>query len=296
MVSSGVACAIHLPVIDIASTIANLAMVFHIWKNRKTSKKIDLLFAALGLSNFSFTIYMIVRFVTVRLIAFNDTKTSLFEAVSFGLYTILSDLHLSLNVAIAYSRFCAVAQPRKYSEEKERSRLLKRLIAITVVGSLTLGMANGIVLGFVQIRLVRNWIEAASRFITYVLLCIIYVKIFRKVKAHNQSVANAVSTEGQVETNSISERHQNHEKYLMKLFLGITISFLVFNLPIMIIGPLTPIATGCDLMEGKLITSAFTFFIVGKAFDPMWYFFLWKRSNRRQPVQRNPQEMEMANS
>ena len=296
MVSSRVACALHLPVIDIASTIANLAMVVHIWKNRKTSKKIDMFFAALGLSNFSLTIYMIVRFVTVRLIAFNDTRTSLFETVSFGLYTILSDLHLSLNVAIAYSRFCAVAQPRKYSEEKERSRLLKRLIAITVVGSVTLGIANGIVLGFVRIRLVRNWIEAASRFITYVLLCIIYVKIFRKVKAHNQSVANAVSTEGQVENNSISERHQNHEKYLMKLFLGITISFLVFNLPIMIIGPLTPVPADCESMEGKLITSAFTFFIVGKAFDPMWYFFLWKRSNRRQPVQRNPQEMEMANS
>ena len=296
MVNSPTACAIHLGVIDIASTIANLAMVVHIWKNRKTSKKIDVLFAALGLSNFSFTVFMIVRLFKVSLIAFNDTRTSLFDAVFFGLYTILSDLNLSLNVAIAYSRFCAVAQPRKYSEDEERSRLQRRLIAITVVGSLALGIANGVVLGFVGIRLVRNWIEAASRFITYVLLCIIYVKIFRKIKAHNQSVANAVSTEGQVENNSISERHQNHEKYLMKLFLGITISFLVFNLPIMIIGPLTPIATGCDLMEGKMLTSALTFFIVGKAFDPIWYFFLWRRSNRRQPVQINPQEMEVTNS
>ena len=296
MVSSRSTCSTHLGVIDVVSTIANLAMVVHIWKNRKTSKKTDMLFAALGLSNVSLTVFMIFRVFKVSLIALNDTKTSLLDAVFFGLYTILSDLNLSLNVAIAYSRFCAVAQPRKYSEDEERSRLQRRLIAITVVGSLALGIANGVVLGFVRIRLVRNWIEAVSRFITYVLLCIIYVKIFRKIKAHNQSVANAVSTEGQVENSSISKRHENHEKYLMKLFLGITISFLVFNLPIMIIGPLTPIATGCDLMEGKLHTSALTFFIVGKAFDPMWYFFLWKRSNRRQSVQRNPQEIEMANS
>ena len=64
-----------------------------------------------------------------------------------------------------------------------------------------------------------------------------------------------------MENNIICERHQNHEKYLMMLFLGITISFLVFNSPSMIIGPLTPVVPGCESIEGKLLTSAATFFI-----------------------------------
>ena len=269
MVTSRKACAIHLAVIEVASTIA---MVVHIWRKRKTSKKTDSLFAALGLSNFSLSAFTIFRSFMLSLTTLNDTRTSLLDAVLFGLHATLSNINLSLNVAIAYSRFCAVAEPMKYSEKKERSKLQRRLIAIIVVGSLALGIATGVALGFVRIRLVRNWIEAVSRFITYVLLCILYVKIFRAIKVHNQSVINAVSTGGQMENNSIYERHQNHEKYLMKLFLGITISFLVFNLPIMIIGPLISVVTGCESIEGKVSSDVLHSW---KSFRPNVVFFFF---------------------
>ena len=165
MASSRIAYAIHLAVISIASAITYLAIIVQIRKNRKTSKT-DLLFTALGLSNFSISVFTIFRSLVFSLLNFNDTKTSLFDAVFFGLYATHSDLNLSLNVAIEYNRLCAAGQRKKYSQDKERSKLQRRLIVVTVVGSLALGMANGLALGFVRIRLLRNWIEAVSRFIT----------------------------------------------------------------------------------------------------------------------------------
>ena len=225
----------------------------------------------------------------ISLLKLNEKTTTQIEAFLYGLYTSLSNMNLALNVAIAYNRFCAVSEPKRYSEEKERSRLQKRLIAIVVVTSIVSGVATWVVTGVVQRRMVRNWIEAASRFVAYALLCIIYVKIFRKVKAHNQSVASTVSA-GNEEGRQKRDSDKIHEKYLMKLFLGITVSFFIFNLPIMIIAPQFNEMTGCEAIQGKLLIAAVTFVVLGMTFDPLWYFLLWRRIKKRQPEQGNTQE------
>ena len=262
-------------------------MIIHIWKTRKNPRKTDLLFAALGLSNFSVSAYMIFRAFMISLLKLNEKVITHVETVLYGLYAILSNTNLTLNVAIAYNRFCVVSEPMRYSDEKERSRLQKRFIVIVLVTSVVSGVTTGVVIGVVNSRIVRNWIEAVSRFLAYVLLCIIYVKIFRKVKAHNQSVKTTISTGKEGEDRKLSDGKKRHEKYLMKLFLGITISFFIFNLPVMIIGPQFDEIRGCESIQGKLLIAAVTSVILGITFDPLWYFFLWRRIKKRQPEQGN---------
>ena len=290
MSSGANACAIHIAVLDIVSVIANFSMIIHIWRTRNNARKVDFLFAALGLSNFALSVFIIFRVVVTSLLTFNDTRTSTIEAFIYGLYGVLSTQNLSLNAGIAYSRFCSVSQPMRYSTGQERSRLQKKLLLIITVISTVFGVAIGLATGIAQSRVVRNWIEASSRFLTYILLCMIYGKIFWKVKVHNQSMINPTGIGSEEENSTFRQAKLNHERYLTRLFLGITISFFVFNLPMMIIGTIIPSVHGCDTVEGKLLTFAVTFVITGMVFDPFWYFFLWRRIRMSQPEQASPQD------
>ena len=288
MSSSQNACAIHIAVLDIISIIANFSMIIHIWRTKNNTRKTDLIFAALGLSNFTVSVFLIFRALMTSLVTFNNTYVSPIEAILYGLYGVFTSQNLLLNVGIAYSRLCAVSQPMRYSKEKERSRLQKKLILIIIVISNVLGVATGFAAGISHNRVIRNWIEASSRFLTYILLCIIYVKILCKVKTHNQSMISATGQGNEDENNTTQQRAVQHEKYLTKLFLGITVSFLVFNMPVMIISTIIPTVHGCETVQGRLLTFAATFVIVGMVFDPLWYFLLWKRIKMRQQAQTNP--------
>ena len=277
----------HSCVISIVSTeciagLTNLAMIVHIFKTRNVKRKTDLLFAALGVSNFSMFFYMIVRATMTSLLTFHEKDTVLLDAVIYGWYGVLTSINLTLNLAIAYNKLCAVSEPVRYSLEKERSRLQVKLIAIALSVSAVLGVTIGIVMAATRTRVFRNWIEAVSRFLTYLLLCVMYCIIFRKVKDHNQSVHGALSSRNMPGNRHTKESREHHEDYLTKLFLGITISFLISNMPVTIVSPAFDFIGSCDSVEGKLQISAAIFFILGTAFDPIWYFFLWKRAKKWQ--------------
>ena len=290
MSSSNKACSVSLAVLDVVSIIANFSMIVHIWKTRNNARKVDFIFAALGLSNFGLSVFIMFRALVTSLLRFNDASTSPIQAFLYGLYGVLSSQNLLLNVGIAYSRLCSVSQPNEYSSGKNRSRLQKKLVLFTSVVSNVLGVATGLATGFVQSRIVRNWIDASLRFLAYLLLCIIYGKIFWKVRVHNRSMVNPAGIGNEEGNSTTCQARLEHEKYLAKLFFGITVSFLIFNMPVMIIGTIFPAVPECGTVQGNLLTSAIVFTIIGMAFDPFWYFFLWGRIKTRQPAQTSPQD------
>ena len=67
------------------------------------------------------------------------------------------------------------------------------------------------------------------------------------------------------------------EKHLMKMCIGITGSFALFNLPVFIYSAIADLEPTCNNLQGILLLSGMALMKVNMAFDPLWYYYIQKR-------------------
>ena len=235
--------------------------------NGKNSNSSQLLSTGIAKSNILLSIYFTCRTFLKLSNTEGEVETAHSIAYSFSLG--LSCLHLFMNLALAFDRYYITLSPLKYSSEQEKARLQMRILLITVSSSLAVGLVNGIIISITHSMLIFNWTTAISRFLTHILLFMMYMKIFRKVRDHN-----TVRRETEMLNEAESKRKKAQEEYMKKVFIGITVSFFIFNFPLMIAAPFHNIAIDCGTTKGGLMITAVTMSALNLIFDPLWYFLL----------------------
>ena len=271
-------CKFHITCISIISIVANIAMITHKMTRGKITNNNQLLFTGIGISNVLLSVYFLSR----SFVNLSDSKTKVtvrpVHSVAYSFSLGLSCLHLFMNLAMQFNRYYVTLRPLKYSNKQEKVQLQRRLLLIVFLSSLAISLINGYILTITHSYRFFNWAMTASRFFTHIFLCVMFVKIFKKVKAQSKSCREEEADKEFVKAGSdSSSRIKDRDKYLRRLFTGISISFFIFNLPIMIAAPFHDTTTNCGTLKGRLMIVVVTISTLGLVFDPLWYFYLqWR--------------------
>ena len=280
MVRLGSLCAIHLPVINAGAFFANLAMLIKVVRDRKKPGKEFFLYGCLNACNLmSSSLLFLPATVSEWQTNKGNSEHPLYHVSIAGRCIIICS-NCGFNVAIAYSRKCVVTNPFKYSNATTR-KILGRKAALAVVVT-TIGFTSLISLlsAVTKVASIANWAVTAVQIATYVALLFLYWKLFVQYKKRNEEILPALGR-------SEVEERKRQERHMKRLFIGVTTSFIVLNMPKTIVTKFASPdeASLCNSAEGALTIFAATFAMLNSVFDPFWFFYLLWRRNRERNLQ-----------
>ena len=275
-----ISCAKFIPVILAIGFIANLAMLIQVFRKWKTSGKGFFLYGCLSMCNLLSTLALLITPIAMRVDEGKINLSTILSASIVRFSTVC--LNCGFNLAIAYSRMCVVTQPFKYSNPTALWRLSRRtaltVVVVTIVSVVPVALGTAIS----KMLTINIWALTIVLIITSILLCSFYWKLLRAYRKRNKEMIRVLDV--RVNKNIIENR-ERQERYLRRLFIGITTSFFVLNLPVMIVTKVSSIyeVSLCDSTEGKLKLFAYTCVIINMVFDPLWFsYILWRMKRDRQ--------------
>ena len=282
-------CKYHLFILNAVVILGNVATLVYIIINRKKKTGQSLLYGCLCASNMFCSVYV---FFTATMGIWQAIKLPgdhLLSILTVSFRCITVCFNCGFNLAIAYSRMCAVTQPFKYLNAVTVRRLNRRLVLTVFISTLGFASLNAFVIAKTKIQSLNNWAITITLVITYIALCITYFRLVRAYQRGNNDLAAA----SQAGTNMhVIEERKRKERYLTCLFIGTTTSFFIFNLPVIILLPMiSPSATvSCSSTNAKLALFATTFSLLDILIDPFWFFItVWWKS-RKVRLQAAPQQ------
>ena len=281
-------CKYHLVILNAVVFIGNVAMAIYIIINRKKQFRGSLLYGCLCASNTFSSLYMFLPAAISNRQAVKDESDHPLSILTVSFRCIIVCFNCGFNLAMAYSKICAVTQPFKYSNAVAVRRLNRRLVLTVFISTLGFATLNAFVTATTKIQSLNNWAITITLVITYIALCITYFKLVRAYQRGNNNLAAA--SPGGNNMHVIEERKRK-ERYLTCLFIGTTTSFFIFNLPVMVLLPMiSPSAKAtCSSTNTKLALFAATFSLIDILLDPLWFFMtLWWKS-RKSASQAAPQ-------
>ena len=259
-------CRIPVVPLLIFGFISNIAMLIHVKISRKYGRKSRLMIMHIAVINITFQVFMINYAVYLRDIG--NSSVSLFFLINF-LKCCFSLLQLGANIALACDRYLCTLKPFKYRQQTGLKSQW-RLILISTILSIVLGVCSGLSNAFFKTALVESVIVTTSRFFTYVALCYLYYSMFKKLR----------QTRMEQLSRSSSTLTIKRDKSIMRLALGVTTSFMIFNLPIISYNVMYRLNPDCGTLNGKLTMLVVTLLVVNFSFDPLWYLYTVKSSKR----------------
>ena len=256
--------------------LSNIYMVVHISRPKNPSFGAGLLFRLIGLSNSACGIVLIINIyikMNKLIVVFSYTQTVLVVSFLF---------QLGFNVSLAFERLQVVKNGIEYHTSAAKRRLEKKLALCVVSLSLLIG-----ILCF-SLRVIFNNLKfllipfAFSRILGYSILCMLYVKLFFAMRSQNQAIAptNPQHGEPSITNNEMIKRRRKRLQHSKMFFIGITSSFIVCYLPIMLVTIILGDLPDCNSVNGILVTTAVCFSLAGMVFDSIWYFYMNRRSRR----------------
>ena len=269
-------CFVSIASVSILTAAPNIYMVIQIYKNENQSFGAGRMFTLIGVSNIACAFIMFIRVVL--------TANTPFPILSFfATCTIVSFLHqLGFNVSLAYERLQVVKNGLAYHTSDAKKKLERKLSICVVISSTIIGVSSSTLrytMGNMTFQLIPI---ATTRILGYITLCVIYIKLYFAIKAQNRTVAPTTVEQGlpSIRNNDVIARRQKRLKHKKMFFIGITSSFFISNLTTMIIFLAIDKTTPCHTIEGILSTTSASLSLLGMAFDPVWYFYMKRRSER----------------
>ena len=269
-------CFIVMSCFSMLVLLSNIYMVVHISRANNPSFGAGLLFKLIGLSNSACGIVLTINTYL------NIHKSILVFPYIQAVLVVSFLFQLGFNVSLAFERLQVVKHGIEYHTSAAKRRLEKKL-AICVV-SLSLLIA---ILCF-SLRVIFNNLKfllipfAVSRILGCSMLCMFYVKLFFAMRSQNQAIApsNPQHGEPSITNNEMIKRRRKGLQNSKMFFIGITSSFLVCYLPIMLVTIILGDLPDCNSVNGILVTTAVCFSLAGMVFDSIWYFYMNRRSRR----------------
>ena len=290
-------CAFHLPIMSAAALFSNLAMLVQVIRRRKKDGGHSLLYGCLSASNL---LWILAAFLSP---AVSERDTQGMNDFKLLLYTVTLRSakvcsNCGFNLAIAYCKMCVVTQPFKYFNAMALKRLSKKAALTVAVATAVISLLVTLGTALSKKPNIAIWAATIVLIVSSISLCFVYGKLFIENKRRNKGMIQALDV--QEDTNIIMKR-KSHERYLGKLFIGITSTFLVLNLPaIVIIKISSPYEfSPCNSIKGSLKVFALTCSLIDVLFDPLWFFYLlWRmtKNQRRNVLPQNKIEVLPGNS
>ena len=278
-------CKSLLVVLNGTAFLANSVMLIYITKKRDKSNGQYSLHCCLLLSNVLSTLYMLISAAVSKWHSFYNQSEITFNLIAVAFPCIVICSNSGFNLAIAYSRMCCVTQPDMYSNPVAIQMFSKKP-ALTVV-MFTLGFASisTVTTAITMKQAIVNWAIKGVLILTSIALCVFYVKlVWEYHRAYDTLLAGSVAGSN----SQVDKNRKQRGRYLTRLFIGITTSFIIFNAPLMAILPVPPPIpdTSSSLTDAKLAIFAATYYVIGLLFDPLWLLIAlqWKIRNKRTQV------------
>ena len=252
-------------------------MVIRIFKAKNSSFGAGLMFKLIGISNVACCICLSIRWVPKSTSMPHPLLWILLAATMTAYF-----LQLGFNVSLAALRYQVVTNAIGYFSSEARRRLEKKVSLAVIAVSVLLGVFCTTMryvlnnLWFLSIPL------AISRIIGYIILSVLYIKLYFAMKSNAESVS-ADSVEGDQPTTcnqSLVKIRRKQLEHSKKFFFGITSSFFVLNLPTMALFFITNQFPNCTAWKGILSQIAIGLSCFNMMFDSVWYFYMDRQSTR----------------
>ena len=176
-------CTIPLIVLTIVATATNVSMVIHIFKTSTSLFGPGFMFKLIGISNAACGTFFIIQGMANNLRMASSVALILSTAI-----TITCFLQLGFNVSLAFERYQISVHTMEYFASDAKRKLEIKLSIAVLAFSLLLG----ILCAALSVLFHRLWYMsipiAISRIIGYVLLCILYVKLYVSIRSQNLAV------------------------------------------------------------------------------------------------------------
>ena len=263
----------------VLAVVTNVIMVIHIFKNGGSANRAGFMFKFIAISNATYSICLCFHAVETN--ATRDVPLTLAFVVSAATGTSFY-LQLGFNLSLAFERYQIIANAVRYHTAEAKNRLERRLSIAVFTFSFIMG------LNFSSLRFLLKNLSfftvpmAVSRIVGNISLCVLYFKLYLTMKSNNQSIA-ATSAEKDVpptSNNELMTRRMKHLEHSKRFFIGITSTFFILNLPLMIVFFITSEAPPCNTLKGILSILSVCLSIFNMVFDPIWYFYMDRRSKR----------------
>lgn len=200
--------------------------------------------------------------------------------MSFGSFLTL--VQLASQSSISFERLLVVRFPIEY--RARYSRTGRKVFATTLwLASAILGIGIGGSSVYFYTRLVlaiSTWVCYSGTLFIQVLS---YAFIIKEMRANTRKVVE-MAQPGALREAAMEQARRKQEKHLNKLATGITLSFMVCNLPMMAFVGMYEVkmeSQTCYTNEGMFYTFSLGFVCLNMLFDPIWYFFYNNSSFRR---------------
>ena len=250
-------------------------MVIHIFKANNSSFRGGLMFKLIGMSNVACGSFFLMRGMATKLNMASSVLLILSTAIAISYF-----LQLGFNLSLAFERYKVAAHAIEYFTSDAKRKLEKKLSRVVLAISLSLGA----VCATMRVLLHKVWFLsipiAISRIVGYLLLCILYAKLYASIKSQNQVFAAGSSEQGMppIGNKEMSIRRRKQLEHSRKFFIGITSSFFVLNLPTIATFFIIDQFPTCATWQGILVHISSGMFSFNMIFDSLWYFYMYRRS------------------
>ena len=268
-------CSMSVAVISILTAVPNIYMLVQIYRNPNTSIGAGRMFTLIGVSNVACALLISIH----KFMIVTTSSPILWFVATCSVVSSL--LQLGFNVSLAYERLQVFKHGLAYHTSEAKRELERKLSICVVISSMIIGILSSTLrftLGNVMFLAIPM---ATTRILGYIALCVIYVKLYVTIKSQNQAITAITAEQGQSSSiigNGIVKLRQKRLKHAKMFFIGITSSFCISNLPIMIIFLTINKTPVCNTVEGLLLTTSISMSLFGMAFDAAWYFYMKRRS------------------
>lgn len=269
-------CFIPVLVLAIFTAVSNLAMVIHVFKGKNSSPAARLLFKLIGISNLAYGMLVSIQSGIRSVPASKFLLWFLWSALLVFYF-----LHMGFNVALAFERLAVVSSPFFYCTHEAKKALEKKLCFVVSILCMILSFIFITLKFALESFLPLSISMSATRIMGYVILCVLYYKLFRAMKTENTAVYGNSTDRNDHASNRNKDMILRRRRQLLhsrKFFIGITSSFALFNLPTMVTFLIVHHQAACDTEEGIAGITSICFVMFNSIFDTLWYFHMNRRS------------------
>ena len=245
-------------------------MLVQIIKKNNWKRGQFFLYGCLCASNLFTALYMFLSVALARWLSVKGENNKPLDLFTVACRCIIICCNCGFNLAIAYSRLCVFTKPLKYPNAILLRQLNKKLALVVIVVTFVIALLNVIAKAVTKMREISTWSTTIVLGATDIALCTIYCKL---IWEHRIWTNNSVQTLEAGTNKEIIEARKRQKRYITRLFISTTSSFLVLNLPLMFIPHMTSLDNPtCSSTEGKLALFAVTCTMVNMVLDPVWFF------------------------
>ena len=271
-------CRLPVGTFSVLAVFLNITMVIFVLKVNGKKRGFHIILVCIGLINVITALPMSAfSFVRQYLMVDNVKDNPIAKTVLISL--LLSQLHV--NLSLAYDRYLAVTEPMQY----RTVLLMRKSKRHLITGAVCVLSISGII-AYLRANHPHSILPVVAvgcgRFVTFISLAIIHYKLLRAYKK-SQAITQSFNATSSVQTVAQKMRAMN-ERHMTYKCIGITLSYVILNLPLAIVSLVVSETKGCNTSSDVIFSICLSLDAFNRTTDPIWFFLMDRRRrlhNRR---------------